>query len=95
MQQVVEDGLKELLRNPARMRAAQGRVLFKVRMLKAALESSTDPERRATLIAALQVFRKGVRAEMRRSAKAGDDEGYRRALTMVEHECDLETPRGG
>lgn len=88
-------GLRELLKHPARMRAAQGRVLFKVRMLKAALESSTDPEQRATLIAALRVFRKGVRAELRRSAAANEHEGYRQALVMIEHECDLEAPLGG
>ena len=95
VQKIASDGLKDLLRNPARMRVAQGRVLLKIRLLKAALESATDPQQKHTLSTALQVFRKGVCAEMRRSAWAGLDEGYRQTLLMIDHECDLDAPLGG
>jgi hypothetical protein len=91
-QQIASAGLREILKNPARMRAAQGRVLMKVRMLKAAIESSSDPEQRATLIAAL---RKGVRAEIRRSVWAREDDNYRQTLIMIDHECDLDAAVGG
>jgi hypothetical protein len=95
VQRIASAGLREILKNPDRMRAAQGRVLMKVRMLKAAIDSSIDPEQKRTLVAALEVFRKGVRAEIRRSAWAGENEGYRRGLIMIEHECDLEAAIGG
>jgi hypothetical protein len=72
------------------MRAAQGRVLMKVRLLKPAVESSIDPVQRQTLLAALEVFRRGVRAEIRRSAWAREDEDYQRTLFMIEHECELD-----
>jgi hypothetical protein len=95
MERVASAGLQELLKNPHRMRAAQGRVLMKVRLLKAAVESSIDPEQRRTLLAALEVFKKGVRAEIRRSASARDNEDYQRGLLMIEHECELDGALGG
>jgi hypothetical protein len=95
VQRIASAGLREILKDPSRMRAAQGRVLMKVRMLKAAIDSSSDPEQRQTLLAALAVFRKGVRAEIRRSAWAHEDHGYRQTLIMIDHECDLEAAVGG
>lgn len=95
VERIASTGLRKLLKNPDRMRAVQGRVLMKVRLLKAAVESSIDPEQRQTLLAALEVFRKGIRAEIRRSAGAREHQDYQRTLLMIEHECDLDAALGG
>jgi len=87
--------LRVLSKQPARVRAAHGRVLFKVRLVKAVFEASTDPKQRRTLSSALQIFKKRIRAERRRSARAGEDINYQQTLLMIEHECDLDAPLGG
>jgi len=94
-QRIASAGLRKILKNPDRMCAAQGRVLMKVRMLKAAINSSSDPEQKGTLLAALAAFRKGVRTEIRRSAWAREDRDYQQTLIMIEHDCDLDAAVGG
>ena len=64
-------------------------------MLKTALESCPTGEQRAALIALLHIFKKTIRAELRRSARRATDKTYRNILLMIEHECDLDTPLGG
>jgi hypothetical protein len=82
--------------NPAvSMRSDQGNLVLKIRLLKAALETSATGEQRAALISLLHIFKKAVRAELRRCARRGTDKTYQNVLLMIEHECDLDTPRGG
>ena len=84
-----------LLKHAVRVKFAQGHVLLQIRLLKAAHDTSTDPKQKHALFTALRVFRRGIRAEKRRSALAGEDKSYQYALLMIEHECDLEAPLGG
>lgn len=77
------------------MRGEQGLVVLKIRLLKAALESAPTHEQKDTLFALLEVFRKAIHAELRRSTRKGEDKNYRNLLLMIEHECDLNTPSGG
>lgn len=77
------------------MRSEQGLVVLKIRLLKAALESSSTDEQREALLALLEVFKKATRAELKRSTRKGEDKTYQNILLMIEHECDLDTPRSG
>lgn len=77
------------------MRSEQGLVVLKIRLLKAALESSPTDEQRQALLALLEVFKKAIRAELRRSTRKGEDKIYQNILLMIEHQCDLDAPRGG
>jgi hypothetical protein len=69
-------------------------VLLRIRLLKAGIRTATTLDQKRALAAILQIFRKGIRAEMRRSVRAGEDKSYQYTLHMIEHECDLEAPLG-